>query len=75
MLLLSIPETREGVRIGPDFKNLAAIGQDLSSLAFDPVYLMPPCIFIPRVLNYDLDRSPEDNNGQLSLGFYKQVTN
>ena len=35
---------------------------------------MPPCIFIPRVLNYDLDKSPEDNNAQLSVGFYKQVT-
>ena len=69
MLLLANPATRSGVRIGDNPLTLA--GQELSHLAFEARYLMPPCIFVPRVLNYDLDKSPEDNNAQLSLNFYK----
>lgn len=76
MLLLSIPSTREGIRLGSmeNFGKLTKDGQALSSLAFNPKYLMPPCIFIPRILEYNLDNSPEDNRAHLSLNFYKKVT-
>ncbi len=26
-----------------------------------PKYLIPPCIYIPRILNFDLDKSAEQN--------------
>lgn len=34
---------------------------------------MPPCIFIPRILSYDLDISAEGNGANLSLGYYSKV--
>lgn len=34
---------------------------------------MPPCIFIPRILAYDLDQSAEGNGANLSLEYYSKV--
>jgi hypothetical protein len=56
------------------FESLTAPGLELWQLPFNPRYLMPPCIFIPRILEYDMDNTAEENHAQLSLGFYKQVT-
>lgn len=35
---------------------------------------MPPCIFIPRILEYNMHNSPEENNAHLSLKFYSQLS-
>lgn len=45
-----------------------------NAVVFDPDYLMPPSIFIPRLMKYNLDISAEDNNGNLALSFYKQTS-
>jgi hypothetical protein len=36
---------------------------------------MPPCIFIPRILSFDLDNAAEDNGAELALTMYKKTSN
>lgn len=48
--------------------------EKINALVFDPDYLMPPCIFIPRLMTYNLDLSAEDNNGNLALSLFKQTS-
>jgi hypothetical protein len=41
---------------------------------YDPNYLMPPCLFVPRILTFDLDLSAEDNGAELALTLYKRIS-
>ena len=41
---------------------------------YDPDYLMPPCLFVPRILTFDLDLSAEDNGAELALTLYKRTS-
>jgi hypothetical protein len=36
---------------------------------------MPCCVFIPRILEYNLDASAETNGAQLALNVFKQTSN
>ena len=77
MLLLSLDTSRYGVRIGhleKEFSNLRDNTKELLEYAFNPRYVMPPCIFIPRILRFDLDRSCEENGAELSFGFYSKIS-
>jgi hypothetical protein len=69
-------ETRQGVRIDlvTDLKKYLEIQQEVSQYVYNPDYLMPPCLFIPRIVCYDLDNSAEDNNADLALTMYKRTS-
>jgi len=57
-----------------DLKRYLAIQQEVITYVYDPDYLMPPCLFIPRLVTFDLDLSAEDNGAELALAMYKRTS-
>jgi hypothetical protein len=76
MIMLSSDATRFGLRI-PELQDIGAYlksKEKLMTLALKPVNIMPPCIFIPRILDYNLDLSPEMHSATLALMSYQRVS-
>jgi len=56
-----------------EIKRYKEMQEEIDRYVYDADYLVPPCLYIPRLVKYELDISVEDNGGELALGMYKKT--
>ena len=46
-----------------EIKRYKEMQEEIDRYVYDTDYLVPPCLYIPRLVKYELDISVEDNGG------------